>query len=120
MGLSATISAGVIKAFETVGDVKKTITYHSVSIGVFDPTLDTRADTVTDYSVDVIETTIKQAEQDWTPVVRDSKKILIPAANLAVTPNENDYVTLDGLTWEIIKINGVPGGSLHILFIRQP
>jgi len=120
MGLSATLLSGVSKAFEAVGDVKKEITFHKVTLGSYDPATDVRSDTVVDHTINVVESTIKTTEQDWTEVLRDSKKLLFAAADVTFTPEPNDYVTMDGATWEIIKINAVPGDSEHIIFVRQP
>lgn len=120
MGLAETVAGAVSQAFDAVDNLKKSITYHAVAVGVYDPVTDTNTEVVTDYTLEVIESTIKTTEQDWTPVVRDSRKLVIEAADLPVEPKEQDRVTLDGLNWEIIKINGVPGDSVWMVFIRQP
>lgn len=125
MGLKSTLNAAVAKAFDTIGDeaddgLLKLVTYNAITIGAYDPVADDLTTSSVSYPINVVDTTQKTTEQDWTVVVRESRKLIIEAADLGFKPSTKDTITLDGEDWNIMKVNGVPGGSIHIVFIRHP
>lgn len=125
MGLKSTVDAAVAKAFQVVGDeaddgLLKLVTYNAITPGAYDPVTDTLATSVVSYPINVIDSTRKQTEQDWSTVIRESRKLTIEAAELGFYPSSTDSVTIDGEDWNIMKVNGVPGDSIYIIFVRFP
>jgi hypothetical protein len=58
-------------------------------------------------------------EKDSTVIVSTDLKCLIAAADLPVTPTINDKIVAKGKTWNVLRVMGVPGDSLHILHVRE-
>jgi hypothetical protein len=117
---AAKIRTLVQKAVNTdIGDLKSSVTYTQVTVGAYDPTTDTNTLTTTVHS-NVACALVKVSEQDldWYPANSRAQKALIPYLNLPITPKEDDYLTIDGERWDIVKIKPLPGTPVHVLFLR--
>lgn len=121
MGLEDTLKAAVGSAFKAVGDLKTAATYVAVTLDAYDPLTNIRATTEVVYTVNLIEVQIKESEVDWTPQDIETKKLLVSYSDLPiVSPNPIDYVTINSVKWEVIKVKRVPGDSVWQIFVRLP
>lgn len=121
MGLNATLKAAAKTAMRATGDLAVKVTYKKRVAGAYDPILDVKADTFTDYAnVSALLCRFNEDDADWYPANATSQKILIAYNDLPIIADDADLVVIDGVTWNIHKRRGVPGDSLHILFVRLP
>lgn len=122
MGISsAKLTSLVLKAFQKTGDLRTTITFQRLTPGAYDPSTGAVAVTEVEYTViNAILTSISGMEQEWFPADRNTRKLLIAAADLPVTPTTTDNVVIGSTTWEITRVKEVPGASLYILYIMEP
>ena len=74
---------------------------------------------VTETGVPMVLARFRIQELDASIVTTTDFKVLIPANNLVATPKQQDRIHLaDGRNFLVMRVLGVPGGSLHILQIR--
>ena len=110
----------VFGAFKLLGDVKSFVTYTKIDTSAYNPTTDTYAETTTDYTFYGVLARMTTEEQNSFEANKITQKLLVPAAAIAIIPNVKDYVTIAGTRWAIKRVGGVPGGSLHILYLQEP
>jgi len=106
---------------EAVGDLKTTVTYTQVVPGAYDPSADSISTTTTTHSnVPSVQARFTEDDPDW--LVGNTKllKLLIAYNDLPISVSDDDYVTISGTRWNVYKYKVVPGGSIHILFLREP
>lgn len=121
MGFNSRIKTLVQKAIKTTGDLSVKITYVRRVPGAYNSATGLTLDVLTSYpNVPAILTRPTEDDADWAPVNLTTKKILIAYQDLPIAVNDSDYVIIEGVTWNLHKNRGVPGGSLHILFVRNP
>jgi hypothetical protein len=119
MGLRDTLRASVKAAFRALGDLVTNVTFESVTVGAYDPTSDAHANTTVSYVIpEVVLVGLTEAESQWFPPDRVTQKMLIAAVDLPVVPKNDDHVLIDGTTWMIIRVKGVPGTSLWTVFLQ--
>lgn len=122
MTLKATIASGVETAFAAAEDLVSLGTY-TVRRGtsVYDPATDsyTGVGPTTYGNVRMIRTALTDSEREASSVTVSDVKVLIPARDLPVRPNETDVFTLDGVGYNVISLKAVPGDSLWIVFARE-
>jgi hypothetical protein len=121
MGLRSTLKAGVDLAFDAVGDLKRVVTYHSVTgPPVYDVETGTTSTPATNYTLRrVVITSFTQTEIDNDPSLLTSEKMIFPHDDLPVEPKPNDTVTDDeGRVWEIVRLLSVPGKLINKLQVR--
>lgn len=119
MGLKSTFANAAKSAFNAAGDAKITVTYTARTIGGYSPPTDTTAVTETDYSIDVIRvnTTRKELETTEEPKMME---IMFQQADLAVTPELEDIVTIDSEDCLITKIDADPADATWTLTLVRP
>jgi hypothetical protein len=121
MGLKATISKAIKGGFKSLGDIPTLFTYTSVAPGVYDPVLDETDDVETVYTnVQGLLTSLSEEEVTWFPADRVTQKVILPMEGLTFDPKGDDYLTIDGVVWQIRRVKDVPGKSVAILFIQEP
>ena len=122
MGLAATIASAVTAAFQTVDDLKKTVTYRKITAGGYDAATDTFGDTVTDTILtDVVVTKPTERDYEWFPATDvATKKLIIRAAPLGFEPELKDKVVIDTIEYEVMRSVSVPGSSIYIVFVQRP
>lgn len=116
----ANIAKLVKRAFQVTGDIPIPITFVQVTLGAYDPVQGTRAAVTTNYTLTAINPKLTEQELTWFPADINTQKLLIAALDLPVIPKADDYVLIDGVRWEVRRVNRVPGDSLYILFIQEP
>jgi len=120
MALTVTVKAGVDKAFTAAGDFISSVNYVVAGPGSYNPVTDTTTTTATTYSaVRCALVKLKDDEVSWFPADSIMQKALIPYNALPITPVVEDYLVIDGVTWQITKITPVPGRVVHILYVRK-
>lgn len=119
MGLNARIIAGVKKAIALADDVRATMTYTRVVLGVYDPVTDTRTNTTTNYTLTTALVGLSNMEVDYWPADIVTQKIIIASADLPITPQVTDYVTINAIRWEVKRVKSAPGGSLFVVYIQE-
>lgn len=119
MGINARIKAAVSRAIELADDIRTTMTYRRVTLGAYDATTDTRAETVTDYTLVTALVGLSDQEVDYWPADIVTQKILIASNDLPVVPQVTDYVLINGIRWEVKRVKTAPGGSLFVVFIQE-
>lgn len=124
MGLNATLKAAAATALAKTGDLKVACVYTHVpevtSAVTFDPVNDTVTNTSTVYNFDAILTNLTKAELDWLGIDAVTQKIIVNYDALPIDkPTQKDSVVIDGETWQVRRVKGVPGKSVHVIFIRR-
>ena len=121
MGLRSDVQGLVTVAFNTIGDLKTAVTYNQVTaIGTYDSATDSVPKTIVTHDLEVVLASIKENEEDFTDVLVNGQKVLVPFEALPIVPTENDFFTIGGVTWEIIRRKEAPAESLFIFMIRAP
>jgi len=113
----------VSNAFVTLDDLAPTITYVSVTAPAYNPETGAITETTAEHEVKGVLARFGLNELDGEVIVTTDMKVLIPAKDLPVNPNENDRIiaTVNGAekTYNVQRILGVPGESLHMLHVRE-
>lgn len=121
MALAAKVKLLVQQAIAKVDDLGTTLTYVQRVPGAYDPATDARTFTTTTYNaVPCVLAKLTDEDIEWFPANVVGQKALIAYNDLPITPDDSDYVTIGGDRWSMARIKGVPGGSLHILYLRRP
>jgi RNase P/RNase MRP subunit p29 len=111
------------KAKEVIDDLDAsiTITYVRVTPGAHDPVTDTVSTTTSSTTgVKAIETRIVEDDADYLVANTKMKKLIVPYNSLLFEPKPEDYVTIDGVRWNIHKTKTIPTHAIYTLFIREP
>jgi len=121
MGYRALVKDLVEQTFTGIGDLAETATFHRVtSDGTYNPSTGTTTDTITNVTLPkVVLAKYKKAETDGETIRETDQKVLIPYNDLTTKPETVDYLTINGVRWEIVSVEGVPGDSLWILQARS-
>jgi len=113
----------VSNAFVTLDDLAPTATYVAVSDPQYNPETGAVIETTASHPVPAVFSRFGINELDDEIIVVTDMKVLIPAKDLPANPNENDRITgtVNGQTktFNVQRILGVPGESLHILHVRE-
>ena len=120
MPSAAQVKRLVQNAIQKTGDLAARITYVSVTPGAYNPTTDAPADSETTYlDVPVVLTHLDETESQWFLPDSITQKIVLAALDLPVEPKRPDYVTIDGVRWEVKRIRTVPGKSLFLIYVQE-
>lgn len=130
MGIN--VQALVKDAFKQAGlsvnGALKTLTYHKfTTAGAYNPVTGNVSNVYTQYTItDAILTSFKfreiqvQNQSSANQIESSDQKLLIPYLSLQITAGLEDYVTISGEKWDIIRIFKDPTGvALHTFQIRR-
>lgn len=118
MGLAATVAGAVATAFETIDDLKETVTFVSLTAGAYDSATDSYADTETLYSVLAPVISPTERELSWFPATDAiTRKIIFQASDI-VMPKLKDQVEIGGVRFEVMRFKSVPGSSIYIVWCQ--
>ena len=123
MSNESVLRQGVRTTFEVLGDLRTTVTYHSVVIGDYNPSTDSTTTTVTDTELKVQLVREKHSENDFLIPDKSSQRILVCGLDLidaGIVPNEDDYFTINGEVWEAADFKPSPADALYTFFVRLP
>lgn len=126
MSLNATLKAAAATAMNAVGDVKVSCTYTHVpevtAAQTFDPTNDTVTLTTQEYTFDAVLAGLRKVEMDWLADEADetAQKLIVNYDALPIDePTPKDSVVINSQTWNVVRVKGVPGKAVHIIFLRR-
>lgn len=121
MGLRSLIQNATRTAFNAIGDIPVTATYHHTSWGDdFDPATGMREDTGTDESVSIVLMDFMQREDVVDAFEPGDKRGLLRQADLAGgVPDLDDYLVVSGVTWHIIAFSSDPADATWTLHLRR-
>lgn len=119
MGLRSTIDKAVGTAFKAAGDIPKTLTYHSITIGAYNPATGTTSTTTATHSVQYIRQDYSAIEIDGEVVKPYDKRVILRQSTLPVTPKLTDTVVIDAVTWNVVNFEQDPAGATWVLQLRM-
>lgn len=119
MGLKATIQSAVQSAFIAFGDIRTSVSYISKGTATYNPT--TGAVTSTDVTITIsgILADYEINEIDNEAIILTDRKIMIPTADLSVTPKIEDTITISSITWQVINVGVDPADAMWTLQLRK-
>lgn len=120
---------GLMKTLGQADGLAPNHTYNQVTANAYDPATMTNAATEVPYTdVPMVMARFKIEEIDGEKVVATDLKAIIASLDLAVQPSEQDIIVIQtagtvagpvGTRYQVEKVMGVPGNSVHILQIRK-
>jgi hypothetical protein len=120
MSITDLIGSSLDTAFTILGELVPLGIYYRPSSGAYDPLTDSKTGTPTQYAnIRMLPVGKNSQEITASPANVSDLKILIPSADLPVIPQQNDYVFLRGVFYNIEKITTPPSDKLHILECRK-
>lgn len=121
MALNAKLKRLVQDALKRTGDLRTYVTYVQQTPGPYDPVTD-EISFVTVVHTDIPALLVKLSNEDleWWPGDMIGQRALIAYNDLPITPDDSDHILVDGVKWSIYRTKGVPGGSLHNIYLRLP
>lgn len=113
--LAATIYGAMKSLFLDATFTRDTIVQTSPA---YDP-IDPPAPTPVDYACKAIRDNYSTMEKNNSAILAGDSKILILVNSLAVTPHFNDRVTIQGATFNVIKVDVDPANAVWVIQGRQ-
>jgi len=121
MGLKASIGKIVESAIVSVGDLAETITYNARTTGSYNVTTGAVAHTTTTYSLKAVLSPLggKVDANDVNTQFTGDLSAIFASRDLAVTPDTNDTVTRDSVTYAINNIISDPALASYTLILTR-
>jgi len=122
MSLRAAFQQAAITAFNALDDIPVSCTYRSMTDDQpeYDPADGSVTEAYTDYTVDLILTSVKLREVEGSDIIQTNDKwALVPATSLTPTPKNIDIIIINSIEWNITDINTDPAGALWKILIRK-
>lgn len=112
---------GVMKILGQDDGLAPFVTYVETGARTYNTTTRTYSSSDTDHeNVPAVLAKFKVDEMDDEVVSATDLKVLIAALDLPVIPKSQDQIrTADGTVYNVERLMGVPGESLHILHVRK-
>ena len=119
MGLADTLRGAGTTIMTALGDIPKTVSYYSVSVGSYDVNTDvqTRTETLISVSGLVYKSKIETKDKTNTDLIQ-TKVLIAGEAFGATEPKEDDYMVIDSVKYEIVSINPAPQNAVIIFIVR--
>ena len=120
MGLREDIRDAISGAWPQFDTIRKACTLHRMGTLTYDPVVGTEVEVGgVDHDVLAIWSAFAITEVDGSVVLSTDKKAMIPADDLAVTPEYDDYIIdADSVRWTVRGVNIDPADALWILHVR--
>lgn len=122
MTLASDIKSIVSESFKAFEDLRKTVTYYSVTGDtVYDPVADTVSADTENVTIQGIWSKFSKFQIINQVALSTDVKFIVPALDLGgIIPNENDYLVDDsGVRWNVYGVRSPPGESVYILHLRE-
>lgn len=121
MALNAKLKRLVQDALKRTGDLRTYVTYVQQTPGPYDPVTDEISFvTVEHMNIPALLVKLSSEDLEWWPGDMIGQRALIAYNDLPITPDDSDHILIDGVKWSIYRTKGVPGGSLHNIYLRLP
>lgn len=88
------------------------------TVGAYNPVTGTATATTTDYACTGIVTTYGQREVDGTSILTTDRKVIIPQAELSISPTTADKAVIGGAAKAIIHVGQDAVGATWVLQVR--
>ena len=120
MGLSSTVQNAVYNAInKTVGDLGSTVTFSKLSAPSYNVTTGSATATTTNHTVKVIVQPFTEEELTSTDnISTEDLRLLLPKKGLTFTPEIDDTITFNSLTYKIIRVRLDPAEALFDIQMR--
>ena len=122
MGLSAVVQQGVESAFNAIGDLVLTGTFHPYGDGgSYDPVTEKRTggDLPAQPNIRVVITALENHEAGEVMPVTE-KKLLAPTQDFSnPLPRQGDAFEVTGTMWRVTRVLHPPGSAIVKLAVRQ-
>lgn len=111
----------VALGFDLASDIQVETVYTHKTASTYSPATGTTSDTTQQDTVDALLLTLTKEELDTDYVEIGDKKIVIQMSEFSnVTDfSQDDYVTVGGVKWQIVRILEEPTGSVFQAFVRR-
>jgi len=125
MGLKASIGKSVESALKAVGDLAETITYNARTTGSYNVTTGAVAHTTTTYSLKAVLSPLggkvdaKVGANDVSTQFTGDLSAIFASRDLSVTPDTNDTITRDSVTYAINNIISDPALASYTLILTR-
>lgn len=120
MGLSSTVQNAVYNAINTtVGDLAQTVTFSKLSSPSYNVSTGAATATTTSHSVKVVVQPFTEEELTSTDnISTEDLRVLLPKKELTFTPDIDDVITFNNLTYKIISVRLDPAEALFDIQMR--
>lgn len=121
MGLREILSDAAVKGVAALGNAADDINYYQVSVGGYDVSLDSNVSTETLIQCKGVLYKSKIETQDYKRTDLEETKVLITGkvfADAGVTPDEQDYMIIGGVRYEIKNIRPAPTQAIWVFVVR--
>lgn len=121
MGLRADLQGAVSTIMTALGDLAQDVVFESVSVGGYNPTTDANTVTTTTVNCTGFLYRKRETQVDTSKAVKYVLQVLLKFDDLdPIIPKESDYVTVDGVRYEVTDVKTIPRDSGYILTVRKP
>lgn len=115
------IQSFIQKGMNALGDGQESMTYHTVSLPIYDAATGTPSVTEATRVVRGVPYEYTRREIDGDAVRPEDQRVIIAKLNLLVTPTLNDKITrADGTIWNVLHVGTDPMNAAWVLQIRRP
>jgi hypothetical protein len=121
MGLKETLSNAVDSALSALGNVPKDVSYYRVVVGGYNVLTDTNTQTETLITCKGVMYKEKVETQDYKRTDLLQTKVLIAGSVFSTagfTPDEQDYLVIDSVRYEIKLITVAPSEACYVFTVR--
>lgn len=120
MGLASTVQNAVYNAINTtVGDLAQTVTFSKLSSPSYNVSTGSATATTTSHSVKVVVQPFTEEELTSTDnISTEDLRVLLPKKELTFTPDIDDVITFNNLTYKIISVRLDPAQALFDIQMR--
>jgi len=121
MGLKSVFQNAAAAVVSGFGDVASSgVAYHSLGTFSYNATtgVSTESGSV-DTTIKVIYDEIKSEEIQDRDIKMTDRKLLVANNDISVTPKVGDYVTIDGVKFNVIDYLVDPAEALFVIFARK-
>jgi hypothetical protein len=121
MGLKDVLNAAVVTVISALDDIPKTVEYHSVTLGAYNPLTDTQLSTEKIIICKGVVYRGKSENQDYKKTELNMTKVLIAGKvfqDAGVFPKSEDYLVIEGIRYEIRVEKLIPSDPAFIFEVR--
>jgi hypothetical protein len=120
MGLKETFQNAAEVIVNGFGNVANSLSYHSLGTFSYAPTTGALTESGdSDVTITAIYDEIKSEEIQDRNIKMTDRKLLVANNDISVTPKVNDYVTIDGVQYNVVDFISDPAEALYEIYVRR-
>jgi len=119
MSLKEAFRKAALAAFAAAGDVKRSVSFRSITTGAYNATTGTVTETYTDYAVSMIIVRVQAKEVGQGIIKTEDRWALIPQYSLTPVPKINDLIIESSNEWRIVLIKDDGADALWKFLVRK-